>query len=103
MKKVVLISLLATTGCGASLATDIGVVTGGLSAVQCGIAVDIKDSAETPSPSPLQIAVDIAEQCVMDVGDIVNAFGANSAVAKAAQSNPTLVHAAVARARAAKK
>ena len=103
MKIAAMIVGFALTGCGASLATDIGIVAGGLPAVQCGIATWQKDEAETPPPSDLQVAIDIAEQCGMDVLDFANAFGANNAIAKAAQGSPTKIHTAAVKFHAAKK
>ena len=96
--KITAMMLAAVTllGCtnGQLSPTVVSVTTSTLELLACGMNVYVKDSQA--APNWVQMAIDMATQCGMDVADIVAIFGANSGVGQAAAANAAVVNASAA-------
>lgn len=87
---------LSVSDCGTPVtpALVIGGITLGAETVICAAQTVGADTATNPPAAPLQIALDLAKNCGMDVAQIVALFGATHPVALAATQNAGAVHAA---------
>jgi hypothetical protein len=85
----------AVAGCASVTPTlVVGGITLGAQAVICAAQTVGADTSTNPPAPPLQIALDLAKNCGMDVEQIVALFGATHPVAQAATQNAAAVHAA---------
>jgi len=73
--------------------TVVSVTVGGLKLLACGMNVYVGDTQTAPI-NWVQMAIDMGNDCGMDVADIISVFGADSNVAQAATANAAVVHAA---------
>ena len=88
-----------------SAAVPAAVVIGGVAlageTVACAAQTIANDEAQSPQPAWTQVALDLANICGMDVGDIAALFGEAHPVTQAARANAPAVHAAALTKRAA--